>query len=109
MLPLQSAAPRPYQRPSRSVSSNTGALPGGAARVERRLDVVVAVQQHRGRAIGGGDVPVDGGMAVRGFLKAHLLQAGLGELLDHELRRLGALRGGELARIGHGLAGDQRR
>jgi hypothetical protein len=26
MLPLQSAEPRPYQRPSRSVSSNTGTV-----------------------------------------------------------------------------------
>ena len=48
MLPLQSAAPRPYQRPSRSVSSKTGRLPGVLA--ERRLDVVVAVQQHGRRA-----------------------------------------------------------
>ena len=51
MLPLQSAAPRPYQRPSRSVSSNGGRLP--AVLVERRLHVVVAVEEHRGRAVGG--------------------------------------------------------
>ena len=109
MLPLQSAAPRPYQRPSRSVSSNDRALPGGAARVERRLHVVVAVEQHRGSAGGSWEVAVDGGVAVGGFLQVHVLQPYLAEPVDHELGGARALAGGKLPGVGDRLAGDERR
>jgi len=44
-LALQSAVPRPYQRPSFSVSSNT-VVPGGV--VQWWLDIVVRVEQHGG-------------------------------------------------------------
>src|SRR6185437_12780813 len=72
MLPLQSAAPRPYQRPSTSVNSHAGV-------VQRGLHVVMEIQQH-GRGAGwSGRVAADGDAAVGGVVAAHVPQARLGE------------------------------
>ena len=106
MLPLQSAVPRPYQRPSFSVSSKGGV--SQAVVVERRLHVVVGVQQHRGcvgaRARSGAD---DGVAAVRGLRQPGVGEAEGGEVVEHPLRGPVALLGRELARVGDRPDGDQ--
>ena len=84
-------------------------FPCRAGGVQRRLHVVVAVQQDRGSAVGRRDVPEDGGMAVgRGF-QPRVVQPGSREHVDHQLGGLEALRRGELPRVGHRLAGHERR
>ena len=98
MLPLQSAEPRPYQRPSRSVSSHTGDCPRVLA--ERRLDVVVAVEQHRRRALRARRVAVHRLAAVGRRRRGDVLQPDLGERVDHPLRGLLALLGRVLLGVG---------
>ena len=76
--------------------------------VERRLDVVVGVEQDGGcLRIAAGPGPDDRHAAVRGLLEVGVGEADVGELLRDPLRRALALLGGELARIGHGSQGDE--
>ena len=62
MPALSSAAPRPYNRPSRSTGSN-GSV-SHSAEVSHRLHVVVGVEQHRGRAGRTGPAPDHGRQAT---------------------------------------------
>ena len=82
-------------------------LPLRPARVQWRLHVVVAIQQDRRSAIWRRDLPVDRRMTVGRFLQARVAQPGVGELVDHQLRRLEALARRELARVGDRLTRDE--
>ena len=74
---------------------------------ERRLHVVVAVQEHRRRPLGPGRVAVHAVAAVRRRGHLHVLQADLGEGVDDPLRRLLALLGRVLLRVGDRLERDE--
>ena len=81
--------------------------PGGV--VERRLHVVVGVEQHgRGVRVGPGPRP-DHRVGCRPAvsLEVGVGEAELGELVEHPLGGPGALLGGELPRVGHRPDGDE--
>ena len=74
--------------------------------VERRLDVVVEVQQHRRRARRAGGVTADGLAPVGRLVGPDLLQADTREQLDGQVDHLVAVLGWGSARVVHGLVGD---
>ncbi len=79
--------------------------PGGV--VERRLDVVVGVEQDGRRAGRRRAVAHHGVAAVRGLLQVDVAQSGLGEGRRDPLRGPAAVLRRVLARVGDGGEGDQ--
>ena len=76
--------------------------------VERRLDVVVGVEQDGRRlGVGPGAGADDGLAAVGGLLQVGVGEADLGEPVEHPLGGALALLRRELAGVGDGLHGDQ--
>ena len=81
-----------------------GQLPdrrGPIVLAERRLDVVVGIEQHRRRARRAGRVAVHRHAAIRGGRHRDVLQPHLGERVDHPLGGLLALLGRILLGVGH--------
>ncbi len=74
---------------------------------ERRLHVVVAVQQHRRCSVRSRRVTVHRVAAVRGRGHGDVLEPDLGERVDDPLRRALAFLWRELLRVGDRLEGDQ--
>ena len=74
---------------------------------QRRLHVVVAVQEHGGRARGARGGAEHGRVAVGGLELADAVKAGVVEQLGGQLRGLQALLARVLALVGHGRDGDE--
>ena len=76
--------------------------------VQRRLHVVVRVEQHRrGVGTGAGSAAHHGVAAVSGLVQADVGEPFLTERVDHPVRCARALLGRELAGVGHRLDRDQ--
>ena len=107
MLPLQSAAPRPYQRPSDFGQLERRGPPG--VLVERRLHVVVGVEQHGRRVrVGGPAARRDGLAAVAGSpRRPRPVKPTSAKRVDHPVRGPRALLGRELPRVGDRRDRDQ--